>query len=211
MTSKSRVGISLRVVHAENYFEVRDAISHEWAQFLEINEMIPIFIPNSLIDVKSYLNSMNLDGLILSGGDNLGDNPVRDKTEKQIIEYGIQSKIPIFGVCRGMQILNDYFHGSICTKKSDHVKNPHNVNITSTKFSELLKNNSVIVNSFHNNTILSSDLGDDLVPFAISEKDNTIEGFTHSKLPILGIMWHPERDQNFVNTLILKDFLLYRD
>ena len=116
-SSKIRIGITLRVVKANNYDEKRDALSQEWTSFLEKLDAYPIFIPNTLTNVESFLKSMRLDGMILSGGDNIGDNSERDRTEKAIIEYGINSKIPIFGVCRGMQVLNKYFGGSIITKK----------------------------------------------------------------------------------------------
>ena len=169
---------------------------------------MPILIPNSLNDVTSFLSSMKVNGLILSGGDNIGDYPIRDNTEKKIIEYGIQSNIPIFGVCRGMQILNKFFKGSVTTQNLIHVGTPHNVQITSQKFLDLLKTDSIKVNSFHNNTILQSTLGKELNAFAFSTNDNTIEGFTHTKYTIMGVMWHPEREQNLINTLILKNFFL---
>ena len=51
------------------------------------------------------------------------------------------------------------------------------------------------VNSFHNNLIKKDDIGDGLDVFALSEKDFTIEGCFHKKYPIIGVMWHPERDQ----------------
>jgi N5-(cytidine 5'-diphosphoramidyl)-L-glutamine hydrolase len=210
MVSKVRVGISLRVVKAQKYPELRDAISHEWIPFLEKIGVLPILIPNTLDDVSSYLNLMDLNGLILSGGDDMGDYPIRDKTEKKIIEFGIKSNIPIFGVCRGMQILNNYFHGST-TKNSGHVGNSHNVQITTQKFLQLLKIDLIKVNSFHNNTISQSTLGKELEPFAIFDKDDTIEGFIHKKYPIIGVMWHPERDQNLINTLMLKDFFMDPD
>ena len=64
---------------------------------------MPILIPNNLIDIKGFLKSINLDMLIFSGGDNIGDDLERDKTEKNMIEFAIENKIPSFGVCRGMQ------------------------------------------------------------------------------------------------------------
>ena len=56
-----------------------------------------------------------------------------------------------------------------------------------------LNNNPIRVNSFHHNVINSTDLGKNLLPFAISEYDNTVEGFLHDELQIFGVMWHPER------------------
>ena len=59
------------------------------------------------------------------------------------------------------------------------------------------------VNSFHNNIIKQKDLGKNLESFAIAN-DQTIEGFYHTKLPIFGIMWHPERTPSDGNELIIR-------
>ena len=42
--------------------------------------------------------------------------------------------------------------------------------------------------------------------FAKHESDDTIEGFIHSKYPINGVMWHPERKQNEYSLEFLKKF-----
>jgi gamma-glutamyl-gamma-aminobutyrate hydrolase PuuD len=66
-----------------------------------------------------------------------------------------------------------------------------------------LKTSSIEVNSYHNNIIKQEILGNELEPFAISLDDGTIEGFFHRKFPIVGVMWHPERDPNHNNKIIL--------
>ena len=53
------------------------------------------------------------------------------------------------------------------------------------------------------NIIKQEILGNELEPFAISLDDETIEGFFHRKFPIVGVMWHPERDPNHNNKIIL--------
>ena len=75
--------------------------------------------------------------------------------------------------------------------------------------SDFLTQDQIIVNSFHKNIIKVEDVGESLNPFAIHKKDNTVEGFTHNELPITGVMWHPERDQNvtLVKKLILNKIL----
>jgi len=206
--SKIRVGISLRVVDAKNYNERRDALSQEWIFFLEKLDVFPVLIPNTLSNVKSFLEELEIDGIILSGGDNIGENFERDKTEKQIIEYGLKSEIPIFGVCRGMQVLNKFFGGSIITQNNfNHVEKRHPVLVTNKKFAEYLHKDSMTVNSFHNNTITRECLSKNFEPFAIFNDDKTIEGFLHNELPIIGVMWHPERDPNPDNLVILKTLL----
>lgn len=201
---KAKIGISLRIMNAHNYNEYRDALSHDWIEFFEKLNFIPILIPNKIKNLSEFLDEFDLNGLILSGGDNLGDFPERDHTEKLILDYGIKNNLPIFGVCRGMQIINNYFGGTVIhTSDQKHVDKSHDVNIVNSFNHKILESKSITVNSFHNNIINSDNLGNDLEPFALSN-DNTIEGFFHKSLSIVGVMWHPERSQNEINQEILR-------
>ncbi len=203
--SFGKIGISTRIVDAKGYEEKRDALSQDWTRFLDTIKMIPVMIPNNLSNVSLFLESLNIDGIILSGGDDIGDNIDRDCTEREIIEFGIGHKLPIFGVCRGMQVLNKFFGGKIRRGNNDeHIRKKHQVLILNKPISELLKQNKIIVNSYHRNIINIEDVGESLISFAIHKKDNTIEGFIHKSLPIMGVMWHPERERN---TSLLKKFL----
>ena len=205
INSKLKIGISSRIINAENYDEKRDAISHDWSQLLEKIESNIIFIPNKLIHVEDFLNDIGVNGLILSGGDNIGDDKQRDDTEIKILNFAIKNKIPLLGVCRGMQVINKFFSGSIeKNNNSSHVGNSHIVNFTNNNIISSLKKNYLEVNSFHNNIITNSNLGKNIEAFAITDNDKTIEGFFHTSLPIVGVMWHPERDFNHENELILK-------
>ena len=85
-----KIGITTRVVNSETYPEKRDAISQDWTKFLEKINVIPIFIPNVLSNPILFLQENQLDGLILSGGDDVGFPPERQKTEQAIIEFGIE-------------------------------------------------------------------------------------------------------------------------
>ena len=209
--SRKRIGISLRIEHFERYNEKRNAISQDWLIFFKKANIFPVLIPNTLTDIKSFLHEMEVDGFILSGGDNIGDDPERDLTEKEIINFAINNKIPTLGVCRGMQILNNYFGGSIIVNNDkSHVGKNHIVELTNEKLSNLLKRNSLDVNSFHNNIIKKESLGKNLETFAITKDDNTVEGYFHSKLPIIGVMWHPERDSDFQSEITLLDILVNR-
>lgn len=194
---KPRIGITLRVENIEEYNEKRDAISQEWVSFIEKSNGIPIFIPNTLSDTKLFLEELEFDGLVLSGGDNKGDDEHRDRTERDLIEFGINNKIPILGVCRGMQVINDYFGGShIVTENNEHVGKNHDILITDKKMEVCLDLKKRKVNSFHHNIILEKNLGKGLKVFAKSINDDTVEGFLHDKLPIIGVMWHPEREKD---------------
>ncbi len=191
---KPIIGISLRVTNADKYAEKRDSLSHDWPLLFEQLGFFPLFIPNTLSDISAFLDEMKVSGLILSGGDNVGDEPLRDKTEKIIIDYAMSHSIPLIGICRGMQVINSFFGGKVrILDNSTHVNKSHLLNF---KNHILLKTDSIEVNSFHHNVIDPTNLGKNLSPFAISKIDNTIEGFFHNELQIFGVMWHPERNPN---------------
>ena len=195
-----RIGITLRIEHIEQYNEKRDAISHDWTKFLENFNSLPVFIPNTLSSTKQFLEEMKLDGLIMSGGDNKGDDIERDKTEQEIIELAVKHEIPLLGICRGMQVINDFFGGKLTVANdSKHVAKYHNVELVDNNYRKFFDTERIEVNSFHNNIIKNEMIGNDLQVFALSENDETVEGFYHKNLPIIGVMWHPEREQNIKN------------
>jgi len=201
---KPKIGISLRIVDALNYDEKRDALSHDWPKLLEKLGFHAIYIPNTLNHVDEFFSDMSLDGLILSGGENIGENKNRDQTENLLLKLAIEKQIPTFGVCRGMQLINNYFGGNISLNNStEHISKNHDVEITNENFSSLFDSNKITVNSYHRNTIQTNQIGQNLNPFAISKSDNTIEGFFHTSFPIIGVMWHPERSKVLNDEIIL--------
>jgi len=201
-----KLGITSRVTENISYVEKRDAISHDWSKFLEKIHAYPIVIPNSISKPQDFFSEMDLNGFILSGGDNIGDNPERDRIEKSILDYGINKMLPIFGVCRGMQVINAYFGGSIQNiSNNDHVNTNHIVKIQNNEFFAETQN-LMQVNSYHNNIIKKGTLGKNLTPFAISQHDDTIEGFFHNEFPIRGVMWHPERQQTTFDQKMFQNF-----
>lgn len=211
VTENPIIGITLRVEKISAYNETRDALSHDWnLVFNELNA-IPIFIPNNLKNLYSFLEKFDFNFLILSGGDNIGDSQERDLTEKIIIDYSIKHRIPVIGICRGMQVLNNYFGGTLeKSTNQNHVSKHHLIHLTKSLFSQEFKSNSIEVNSFHNNILKNENLGRDLEPFAICEDDGTIEGFFHKSNFVLGVMWHPEREMKLENVKILTKILTHK-
>ena len=88
-----RIGLSLRVQKIEKINEKRDAISHDWINFLQALDYLPILIPNNLKNVGDFILELKLDGVILSGGDNIGEFPERDMTETKVLEYVVTKVI----------------------------------------------------------------------------------------------------------------------
>lgn len=203
-----KIGITQRVQWVESYGERRDCIDQNWANLLINLGYTPIILPN-LKDknaTQRYIQDLNLDGIILSGGNDLGWTKSskavlsRDEFEMQIIEIMIRNVKPILGICRGMQLINLFFGGQL-VKIKNHVCSDHKITTTNGRVYQ--------VNSYHDWGITRDILAKNLIPLAYAE-DAIVEYCEHDELPITGIMWHPERnniDQDFGRSIIQKTFL----
>ena len=188
---KLRYALTLRVTQAEGYVEPRDSISQDWIACLDIRGIEPVLIPNGLSDPVAYLDAQSPDLFILTGGDDLGATPMRDETETRLLDHALSTGLPVFGVCRGMQLINRHFGGTE-TPVDGHVAIPHGISVT--KPLAKLYGDDVTVNSFHALGIEPSELGDGLHSFA-TDNEGRIEAFYHPDRPIAAVMWHPERDR----------------
>lgn len=194
-----KIGITQRIYENETYEEVRDALSHDWTVFLQavFPDAVVIPVPNQLTNREDYFDNVGIDLLILSNGEDVGSAPLRDTLEMWLLDYCIGNEIPILGACRGFQMLNTYFGGSVVSDISaltsvKHVAAEHNVQLTDSLFQGIADAESLKVNSYHNQGVTLDGLGKDLYSLVMAE-DNIVEGFCHTTKAILAIQWHPER------------------
>lgn len=199
-----RLGLTQRVDVVEAYGERRDCLDQAWIDLLEEWDYRPFPLPNTVADPRDYLDSMALDGLILTSGNDIAHlesatetAPERDLLERAALEWAIDNNVPVIGICRGLELLNDYFGGTLSTVE-DHVSTVHSISfriqtLQLPQMNELILPDEIQVNSYHNYGITSEDAADDLEVLATAS-DGTVEAVSHPDCPILGIMWHPERD-----------------
>jgi len=170
--------VSQRVDINTDYGERRDALDQRWAKLLWHARCIAMPLFNHRETVLELLKVKPPDGILLSGGSSV---PERNETDVALIEHAIQNKIPLLGICLGMQSIVLYFGGSLCEVKG-HVAVRHKLDCGRE------------VNSYHEMVI-------DRLPQVLEAKkhsvDGTIECICHEVLPFIGIMWHPEREGMF--------------
>ena len=202
------IGLTQRIDFIDSRNEYRDSIDRSFYNLCKHLNYSPINIPNINININEFIKNLNIHALILTGGnsifldDEIVDNYSieRDNFERSLIKefYG---KIPIVGICRGMQMLNIYFGGKIKIVKN-HINAKHKI------FSEKKYDLPEYVNSFHKWGIPEKYLSKEFDAIAY-DADRNIESFLNLKKKTLGIMWHPERDKiiNLKNIKIIKRIL----
>ena len=151
------------------------------------------------------------DGLILCGGNDISPSyygeeingskdidDVRDKAEFELADKFIKSGKPVMGICRGYQLLNIYFGGSLyqdiensslhrSTTEGDAF---HKSTANEGSILHSLYGKEFIVNSAHHQAIKKAGEGIVVTSFA---QDGTADAFEHSSLAVIGVQWHPER------------------
>lgn len=184
-----RVALTMRVTHASRYHEPRDSISQDWIAFATKNDLLPFLIPNNLFDISTYVDAIEPDLLILTGGDDVGIPPERHSTEAALLHHATTRGLPILGVCRGMQMLVIAYGGDL-SAITGHAATSHDIE-TAESF-RLIYGERIQVNSFHNTGVALEKIGFDLTATAF-DTEGWVEAFVHDTLPIAGVMWHPER------------------
>jgi N5-(cytidine 5'-diphosphoramidyl)-L-glutamine hydrolase len=198
---KKVIALTMRVLAAEGYHELRDAISADWSALFRSSPYLPVFLPNTPEIPADYFKQFRAAAVVLTGGNDL--SPVlkgadrspaslrRDRFEKKLLAYAIRNQIPVIGICRGMQVINAFFNGTLKrVAGGTHSGTSHPIAL-SADFKKILGNIGR-ANSFHDYCIVQNSLGPGLIPFAWSP-DGVVEGIVHCRYPIIGMMWHPER------------------
>ena len=181
-----------------------DFVDHYWINFFDKNKIKFTIIHNAISYNFNLINKKNIKLIILPGGNDLFSKSyltkIRLSNEVKLINFGIKNKIPILGVCRGMQVIN-YFYKGRQKRIKNHMRTRHNVYFEDKFFNKKKLN----VNSFHNFGIPINLLAKCLVPIAL-DKSKNVEFFKHNKLKIFGIMFHLEREKkkNLLKTLFKK-------
>jgi len=148
------------------------------------------------------------DGLLIPGGADVdpalygqentaseGINADRDRDELILIRQFLDMEKPIFGICRGHQILNVALGGTLIqdipghTQTEDEVDRVHPVTVEH-PFLQKLYGDRFVSNSAHHQVV--DRLGEGLSVTCRSE-DGWIEGMIHENGRVFSVQFHPER------------------
>ncbi|MBO5282961.1 MAG: gamma-glutamyl-gamma-aminobutyrate hydrolase family protein [Lachnospiraceae bacterium] len=121
-----------------------------------------------------------------------------DILQLQALEYGIQNRLPILGICKGMQIINVGFGGSIIQDlPTAHIhryqgEDQYHLAVNHPgSCLQCLYGDTMLVNSAHHQGL--DKLGKGLRVISHCPSDQCVEAIRHDTLPIIGVQWHPER------------------
>ena len=178
---------------------------------------IPVVIPVTAHreELATYLEMV--DGILIPGGEDIapdyyGEDPapqvnyinrVKDLFELELIRLAREQHKPIFGICRGLQMLNvalggtlyqdipSQVPGSICHLQSMDLRNvgTHRVKLDENSLIGSILGAEVFTNTYHHQAI--KDLAPGLVAVGHTS-DGIIEAVEHTSEPIFAVQWHPE-------------------
>ena len=155
----------------------------------------------------------NYDGLLLPGGADM--NPLRygeenvasmgvqddlDELQLLLLDDFVRVKKPVLGICRGLQVVNVFFGGSLIQhldtaarhrRTQDEQDNVHESVVQEGSWLAGLYGCRFFHNSAHHQAVKKTGAG--LEIDSRSVEDEVVEAFHHRELPIYCVQWHPER------------------
>ncbi len=184
----------------------------EYAEKVSMAGGLPVLLSDAA-DPEALVE--RLDGLLLSGGTDVAPDrygatpgphlwplsPERDEFELALVRAAIGRRLPILGSCRGIQLLNVHFGGTLIahlppdsgeahsSKAYPRYVGRHEVIMEPGSTMADLYGSSAMVNSYHHQGL--DRVGEGLIATARA-RDGVVEAVEHADLPIIGVQWHPE-------------------
>jgi len=125
----------------------------------------------------------------------------RDNLELRLLEEALKDEKPVLGICRGMQLINIHFRGSLHQDIRNYYTETPQITSVLPKKKVIIKSGSALekitggteceVNALHNQAIKVAGEGIEII--AREKETEIIQGIEHREIPnIIGVQWHPE-------------------
>jgi putative glutamine amidotransferase len=146
-----------------------------------------------------------LDGVLLTGGADVGDVPERDAFELALAQAALEADVPVLGVCRGMQVMNVARGGTLIEHLPDAVGHEdhrlvpgsfgdHDVRLREGSLAQRVARQEVHPTKSHHHQGVDR-VGDGFEITGWATVDDLPEAMEDpSKRFALGVQWHPEAD-----------------
>ncbi len=156
--------------------------------------------PDELLD--------RIDGLVLAGGADVGEDPERDAFEMALGSRALERDLPLLGICRGMQVMNVAAGGTLIEHvpdvvgHEDHRHTPgqwsdHGVRLDDGSLARTAMGGTATasVKSHHHQAVDRVAEGFTVTGWSdADELPEAMESPTHRFA--LGVQWHPEADEH---------------
>lgn len=211
-----------KVVTVGQWIDVpNDAIPHSYVAAIQQSGGSPLLIPSVAVNLANVERIVDaIDGLFLPGGSDLdsdlygeechneNDQPLRerDDLELALVRRAVERGVPVYGVCRGMQLINVALGGTLEQHLGDRLDmTPHRdeigtytahevIPVAGSGLAGIVGTATFAIASHHHQAV--AELGQGLVacawaPDGVVEAIEAIEA-TGDRF-LLGVQWHPEQ------------------
>ena len=132
------------------------------------------------------LKQKNYDLLVLSPGPGRPEDFAIAKT----IDTALDKKLPIFGVCLGVQAIGEYFGGQLGQLGQPAHGRPSRVQVRGGRLMQNLPN-EIVIGRYHS-LYVERDSMPDVLQVTASTEDGVAMAIEHKTLPVGGVQFHPE-------------------
>lgn len=183
----------------DKYGEKTDVMESSYIRYFTELGYVPLAVSNFIKNTDIFFEKSDISAVVLTGGGSLPTKYYdkdygydiqknRDLKETELIKLCLKNNVPLLGICRGMQFINGYFGGKVLQLSGLKEERP-----TGKDHIVCFKEQTLIVNNYHNDGIYKHDLSPKLISVYEDTVNGTVESFISQKYRILGVQWHPER------------------
>jgi putative glutamine amidotransferase len=212
------IGVSTSITVGE--YPERAYVNSAYLRAVEQAGGIPVLLPPQLSAAARETLWRRLDALVLTGGGDIEPSrfgetahpstalvsPERDALELELVDRALRDDVPVFGICRGFQVVNVALGGTLHQhipdavgdavqhsqkEKRDVATHPVKLLTEGTRLGQIVGTSELAVNSFHHQAVRTLGRGLRDVGWA---PDQVIEALEHEDRQrfVVAVQWHPE-------------------